>query len=216
MHSASYGSHDDGTDPPDTRSWNPPDNEVPAAVPLSFVLARTDDVAVAVTGVHAYTSGIAFTVSVRLRHERVLPGRHDLHDVVSGWRGSSDGQLLLGAEFADGRAASTAGLGRAPAADSGLDQPLLVPGGGGGSERHADHEYWLAPVPPPGPLTLVVACTALGIAETAVEVDGDLLVQAAARSEVLWPYEPPAEPSWGDGPDLPGEGWFGRLRDEGS
>lgn len=217
MRSASYsGSSDDDAvpDPEQVRRWSAPENEVPAPVALTAVLARTGDVAIAVVGVQAYSSGVAFTLAIRLRHERVLPRRRDLHDIVSGWHGPAEGQLLLGVEFSDGRAASTAGFGRPPSAGSGLDQPLLVQAGGGGSERNHDQDYWLAPVPPPGPLTLVLACGGPGIDETVVRLDGDLLVQAAARAEVLWPYEPPAESAWTEEPDLPGDGWFGRLRSE--
>jgi hypothetical protein len=190
-----------------------PSNELPVPVPVSVVLARTDDVAVALVGVQAYTSGISFTLSVRLRHSRVLPGRRDLHELVGGWSARTEGRLLLGVEFSDGRAASTAGVGRSPAPGSGLGQALLVPAGGGGGELSVDHDYWLTPVPPPGPLDVVLACAGLGIEETTVQLDGDALVQAAARAEVLWPAAETDEPDELDEPDLPDGGWFGALRD---
>jgi hypothetical protein len=75
-----------------------------------------------------------------------------------------------------------------------------------------DHDYWLTPVPPPGPLTVVLACAGLGIEETSVQLDGDALVQAAARAEVLWPRAREDEPDLAEEPLLPDGGWFGRLR----
>lgn len=216
MRYASYGPSDDDEVPgeEDVRRWSPPDNEVPGAVPVSVLLARTDDVAVALGGVRAYTTGVAFTLSVRLRTERVLPRRRDLHDLMGGWGGPGEGQLLLGVEFSDGRAASTAGSRRLPAPGSGLDQPLLVESGGGGGERSHDQEYWLAPVPPPGPLSVVLACAGLGIDETVVQLDGDALVQAAAQAQVLWPWQPVEEQLPHAEPELPSDSWFGRLRGE--
>lgn len=195
----------------DALPYGPPDNEVPVPVPVSLVLARTEDVAVLLVGALAYTSGISFTLAVRLRHRRVLPRRRELHDLVGGWSGRADG-LLLGVEFSDGRATSTAGVGRPPTPGSGLGQLQLVPAGGGGSELRVDHDYWLTPVPPPGPVTVVLACAGLGLAETSVSLDGDALVQAAARAEVLWPPPEPDEPDEPEEPELPDGGWFGRLK----
>lgn len=213
MRFASHGGSgdDESEDGLGALRYGRPENEVPVPVPLSLVLARTEDLAVVLVRAQAYTSGIAFTLAVRLRHSRVLPGRRDLHELIGGWGGRADG-LLLGVEYSDGRAASTAGVGRAPAPGSGLGQALLVPAGGGGSELSVDHDYWLTPVPPPGPVTLVLACAGLGIEETAVQLDGDALVQAAAGAEVLWPYAEPEEPDLGEEPELPEGGWFGRLR----
>jgi hypothetical protein len=70
--------------------------------------------------------------------------------------------------------------------------------------------YWLAPVPPAGPMTLVYACPAVGIDEVAVEVDATPLAEAAAQVEVLWPWEPERhdEPAPPTPPDLPEGSWF--------
>ena len=210
MHS--YGDTDDDGGPSDDgRRWGPPDNEVPQPVALSAVLARTGDVAVAITGVQAYTTGVAFTLAVRLRHDRVLPGRRDLHDLVGGWHGPAEDQLMLGVEFSDGRATSTSGAGRPPSPGSGLDEPVLTQSGGGGGSRNHDQDYWLSPVPPPGTLTVVLVCQGLGLEETVTELDAGALVQAAAGAQVLWEHVPEEPPSFEE-PPVPDGGWFGRLR----
>src|SRR5262245_4026659 len=48
--------------------WSgPPDNVLGAPLSIRFVLARTDDVAVAVTGGTVYPTGVSFDVGVRMR-----------------------------------------------------------------------------------------------------------------------------------------------------
>jgi hypothetical protein len=57
-----------------------PDNEIPASVPLDVLLGRTDDVAVALTGARAFTSGLEFRIAVRSR-TRQRPGGL-IHDIA--------------------------------------------------------------------------------------------------------------------------------------
>ena len=49
------------------RRTSRPDNEVPVALPLNVVLARTDDAAVALIGLQVYSTGVAFQLAVRTR-----------------------------------------------------------------------------------------------------------------------------------------------------
>src|SRR3954467_14863929 len=87
---------------------NPPENEIPAAVAIRAVLARTDDVAIALIGGYAYTVGFRFDLVIRLRREpRGLTAQKSevLLSTYPG-RDDSDEQLLLGVEFADGRTAT--------------------------------------------------------------------------------------------------------------
>jgi hypothetical protein len=50
-------------------AWMRSDAVVPASVPASVVLIRTEQVAVAVGSVRAYPNGFEFTVHIRLRGE---------------------------------------------------------------------------------------------------------------------------------------------------
>jgi hypothetical protein len=192
-----------------------PDNEIPHPVPIAVLLAKTDDLAVAVSGVAAYTSGISFELVVRFRALPAGIRRHELHELVSGWGDEPDPRrMLLGVEYADGRKASNIG---GPAWREGgvsHDQPILTSGGGGGSDLAQDMSFWLSPIPPDGPLSFVFAWTALGVEETRHVVKDAALTSASARAVVLWPrqadddHEPPPEPS------LPAHGWFAALRQE--
>jgi hypothetical protein len=116
------------------RRMSEPDNEVPAPVPFTAVLGRTDDVAVCIADMHAYTTGLSFRLAVRLRQMR--PGlHHRIFDMVSGREpGTPDGdRLLLGVECADGRTASNiAGDDWFAMHELPDDQVVLTPGGGSG------------------------------------------------------------------------------------
>jgi len=63
------GAPPDGQDNEPWRRMNPPDNETPGAASLSAVLARTDDVAVALAGARAFSTGVRPDVAVRIRRE---------------------------------------------------------------------------------------------------------------------------------------------------
>lgn len=223
MHSSfgRYGHLDPGEEPvaeelEEMRRLQQPDNEIPAPIPVVLTLARTEDLAVAVVGLAAYTTGVSFDVVI---HLRPAPGSEpdlELHDVVGGgWgrRGAASQQLLLGVEYPDGRTASNV-HGSWPHGPYEHDDPpelVLHEGGGGGDQFSWSQSYWLAPVPPPGPVTLICAWPAMGLAETRHEVDGQLIAEASSRAQVLWPWQPPQMPQF-EPPELPETGWFSRLR----
>ena len=75
-----------------------------------------------------------------------------------------------------------------------------------------DQEWWLSPLPPVGPLRVVVRCAELGLEDAVVELDGAALRGAGESATVLWPYEPPGQPESGPPlpPDLPAGSWFAR------
>lgn len=180
-----------------------PDNEVPVALALNVLLARTDDIAVALTGLQVYRTGVSFTLVARSRSED-----RDLNTVF--WdRGPGDvhGRLLFGVEFADGRRTHAGGP---PRPGGQPDDLVLTQGSGSGGDRSIDQTWWLHPLPPAGPLTFVVRCPDLGIPETQVQVDATPFDAAAADVVELWPWTPP--PQYSDEPppeiDLPADSWF--------
>jgi hypothetical protein len=71
---------------------------------------------------------------------------------------------------------------------------LLQENGGGGSSLSWDADFWVHPLPPDGPVTLVASWLAHGIAEVRAELDGTAIRQAARQAVILWPDEPEAEP----------------------
>ncbi|WP_433382864.1 hypothetical protein ACQPZX_19780 [Actinoplanes sp. CA-142083] len=187
------------------RRMSPPENEFPAGVGFTALLGRTDDVAVGITQVEAFSTGFRFTMSVRVRQSRpdVAGGR--LHMMVSG-RGHPaievplEDRLLLGLQYANGERTST--LERDPTS------LLLMPHGGGGSDRSHDQTYWVSPLPPDGPVTFVVSWPSFGIPESRAEADGAAIRAAGARSQWLWEWEPEAETEPPPPPRRPDAGWF--------
>lgn len=186
------------------RRMSPPDNEVPVALPQNVLLARTDDVAVALLGLQVSSTGVAFHLTVRARASALTRLDHTLNELV--WdHGPRGGRFLMGVEFADGRRASNA-----PGTSS--EGVVFHSGGGGGGDTSIDQSWWLSPLPPEGPVRLVVRCPELGIEETAVQLDGTALRRAADDVLTLWPWESPErdhhEPP--SPPDLPDDSWFAR------
>jgi hypothetical protein len=185
-----------------------PENEIPVAVPLNTVLARTDDIALALLGLQVYSTGLSVDLALRARVPPTGPQR-DLGQFLFGPPHRTAG-LLVGLEFADGRRITNTGPPFAGATDE--DGFVFHPGGGSGGTLAADQSWWLSPLPPAGPLRIVVRCEPLGIAETSTVIDGTAIVQAAARVVELWPWEPAPEPPppWEQPPDVPGDSWFSR------
>jgi hypothetical protein len=95
--------------------------------------------------------------------------------------------LRFGVLFADGTSATNLG-GRHFAPDEPAP-PLLRQQGGGGGGRRFDFRYWVWPLPPAGPMTLVVEWPWKGIAETRAEIDTQPILDAAARAIQVFPED---------------------------
>jgi hypothetical protein len=194
-----YGEPDDDLH----RRIEPPGNEVPVTLPQNVLLARTDDVAVALLGLQVSSTGVSFHLTVRARASALRRLDHRLTELVwdHGPRGS---RFLLGVEFSDGRRGSSL-----PGGSS--EGVLLHSRGGGGGETSISQRWWLSPLPPEGPVRVVVRCPELGIEEAAVQLDGAAIRRAADDVVTLWPWEPelprPEPPPL---PDLPDDSWFAR------
>ena len=105
--------------------------------------------------------------------------------------------LRLGVLYADGRRTAT-NSGHSPCADADDEHLILQQNGGGGNQLAWDQVFWVHPLPPEGPVTLVTSWLEHGAPETRAELDGNAIREAARRAVVLWPDEPDAEPagSW--------------------
>src|SRR5438270_13918980 len=69
--------HGDGPDEGFFRRISAPENEIPVALPLNTLLARTGDVAIALVGLQVHTTGLSFGLVVRMRPGAVPPRRLD-------------------------------------------------------------------------------------------------------------------------------------------
>ena len=191
------------------RRFRVPSNEVGVHVPVEPVLARAEGAAIVLEDVTVYSVGVV------LRIRRVL--QHPPEE-VGGPRGPGHRhpmeQVMLGVAFSDGRTASTV-VPRDPSGPPALPGPaeaaLRMTQGGGGDMQFSG-QYLLTPVPPDGPVTLVVAAPDVGISETTVVLDGSALQDAVTRVQILWPRSDledlPARPR--PRPDVPPGGWFDR------
>jgi hypothetical protein len=113
-----------------------------------------------------------------------------------GWHGPdwepTEPTLRLGVMYADGRrTATTAGPPRP--SDDLAGRLVLTAGGGGGDVHSWRTSFWVYPLPPEGPVTLVVSWPDQGIPEARGELDGTAIRTAARRAVVLWPDEPDLE-----------------------
>jgi hypothetical protein len=198
-----WSAYGDGPDEDAIRRMSAPENELPAVLPVSVLLARTDDLAVGLVGLQVYSTGLAFDVVVRVRPSAADRLGASLQEVF--WdhpphrRG---GRFLIGIDLGDGRRVTNL----RSDADVAFHQ-----GGGGGGDTSVDQGWWLSPLPPDGPLRIVVRCDELGLPETATELDGTAIRAAASDVVVLWPWEPRSEfraPPPPPPPNLPPDSWF--------
>jgi hypothetical protein len=212
------GSGDEGPTPEQIERWarrmSPPENEFPAGVGATLLLARTEDVAVGLTQMEAFSTGFRFTLTVRLRRPRPDLARGGLSvliraDSYPGVEIPVENRLLLGLEYPDGRRVSnlTDPHSAGPGADVD-DHLVLVPQGGGGGDRNVEQAFWVASLPAGGPVTVVLAWAAMGLPESRTVIDGDAITAAAGRSQVLWPMQPVEAPLEPPPPPRPSAGWF--------
>jgi hypothetical protein len=185
----------------------PPRNVLGAAVPLRLVLARTEEVAVAVTDATAYPTGFELRLVMRSRAAGYGGPGDDPFEPGLMWgihrrrgRGRAEPPpdfLRFGLAFADGTKATN--LGGFPDPEGEPAGRVLMGGRGGGGGGSWEMEYWSWPLPPEGALAFVCEWPAKGISLTRAEVDARIVLDAAARAEVLWDDEDEGGPDLGRG-----------------
>lgn len=171
--------------------WGPPQNVVGGVVPVSLTMANTGDVALHIDNLTAYPTGFGFSLQVIYRTDEISQDLDpDLWDLLPS-RVAEDPErgLRFGVQFADGTKGTN--VNRFPEdLETEPELPVLWSGRSGGSGARYVHESWVWPLPPPGPLAFVVRWNDAGIPQTRREIDAELVIEAAARSETLWPQEP--------------------------
>jgi hypothetical protein len=168
-----------------------PRGMVAGTVPFELVLASNHRAAVAVTKLGAYPVGFELELVVLVSDE----AEHDLDPMISGFmrhpgarRGDPKRDMLrFGVEFSDGsKVTNVGGHSRHFGGDEPPPGPVMNWGGGGSGGGHWDQDLWIWPLPPPGSLTFVCEWPAAGLDLTRAEVDAQLVIDAAERSQEIF------------------------------
>jgi|SRR5579872_5275694 len=189
-------------------AWlGPPPNVIGTVVALDppLFLARTEELALAISELVAYPSGFEFVLTVRLRTDSDAVPMHGWMGMDPGWRRSGGEippeMLRFGIEYSDGRKATNLDIRPrwdptepSPAPPS----PVLTAHGGGGGGGTWNMRFWVWGLPPAGPLHFVCEWPGRGCPLERSSIDSTALIAAAGRAVVLWPEDPD------DGPETAG------------
>jgi hypothetical protein len=173
--------------------FGPPRDWVGGVIPVELIVGQTEKAAVYLAAMVVYPTGVSMTIEAITREWTDFT----VFDIARPGGSEPDAERLrLGIAYSDGRKATRLGGVPGATAYAGVaaaeDPPdperdlLMMPGGGGASGRHSHQDYWVWPLPPPGPVTFVCEWAALEIAESAVELDGSLIREAAERARSVW------------------------------
>jgi hypothetical protein len=168
------------------RPWDTPESEFPANVPIETLqLARSEQAAIAITGLSAYSQGFEILMARRIRPD--LPGLDDgpTPEMLRRMRPDPQSFELFSVLLSDGTRI-------VPGRSDGVAEPtgpILRSRGGGGTTHSQLLRWWAWPLPPTGPLEFVCQWPMYGIAETRVAIDAQLILDAARRSIQLWPED---------------------------
>jgi hypothetical protein len=184
----------------ETPDWiSAPDGWIGAVLPVQELIGRSEEAAISLARLVAYPVGFEVTLDA---FTRAVSWGWAFDERVDEWhRGEHErppAELLrCGVEFADGRRASN--LGRMfggtvvamPAADDEEPDPAkdirLVPGGGHGGGRQSRQEFWVWPLPPPGPVAFVCEWPRYGIPESRVKVEAASIGMRHRKPIEIWP-----------------------------
>jgi len=165
--------------------WNPPEAELPGIVPIDTLhFDRSEQAAIAIIGISAYTRGFEFFLARRVRPGTPGIDEDPIPDALR--RGLTEAQSFhISLQFSDGRKT----INGRPCGDSEPAGPILQSRGGGGTSQSQLLRWWAWPLPPSGPLEFICQWPMFGIGETRVGIDAQLVLDAARQSIQLWPEE---------------------------
>ena len=156
--------------------WSgPPQDVLPGATPAAVILGRGPHIVVALNPLRCYPTGVELKIAVRTGlHAADLYVRVLGSDPASG--NPAADRLQLSVHLFDGTTLDAGYL------SDGEPGPSLTALGSEGSDTYVDVTYWLAPLPPAGPVTVVCAWPEHSILETTTTLDFDEIRSAAKRA----------------------------------
>lgn len=173
-----------------------PDDTLGIPLPFAEILAHNDEVTVLISGLMAFPAGFSFSV---IRFSRLNPPRVPFEAFMAHHPGvpEGDGPFRFGVGLADGT--KLLGNQNLPWRPEGPERHMLRPQGGGGGGRRWQQGFLLEPLPPPGTISFVCEWASYGLAESRVELDAKVVLDAAEKARPLWPDdvglpEPPKHP----------------------
>ncbi|MDX6266140.1 MAG: hypothetical protein QOD70_880 [Frankiales bacterium] len=159
----------------------PAQDEVGVMALSGFSLARSPDVAVALSGITAFSDGLVLHVVVLFADEQ----KREQLDWSLQEYSRSPGRFRLGVQFPDARRATTGTADAPPVQAADADAVLTMLSSSNGPLRWQG-DYWLWPLPGAGTMVLGCRWPDRAIDETLVSVDTAPLRTAAARSGPVW------------------------------
>jgi hypothetical protein len=166
--------------------WDrPSEGTVPAVFVVDALLNQNDVVALAVDHLEVYPNGFTICMSMRVNPHRIWDMVEMMHPIAPNRR------LLVGVRFADGQSATSRDeKGFTPESHKDNDGIPIEPIVRTRGQQRVYGDWrgwaWVCPLPPDGPLELLVALEAAGLSEASVTVDGTAIREAAGRARVLW------------------------------
>lgn len=188
--------------------WVGPGDELGTALPTRIFLVRTSEMAIMVSDVVAFSNGFELQVGIRTRTQDLEDLGSLLHRPFRPGEPVPEDIFRFGIELSDGRRATSTSMGGGPqsqayfrAIQEGREPeipagPLMMQRGGGGGARGWNMRYWVWPLPPPGPVKVACEWQHHAIPLTFAKIDGGLIREAGAASEILWPEVGPAHGGW--------------------
>lgn len=167
----------------------PPQDVLPGVAPIELVIASSARAAVYVGRCSAYPTGFELEVRVLLAAdaEDLDPSLNGSHHRPGRRPGSGyEYMLKFGVELSDGRKATNVHL-HAPGTEP--QEPVMWSMGGGGGGGRWRQDFWVWPLPPPGPVAFVCEWPEAGIPLSRAEADAQQLLDAAARAVAAFPDE---------------------------
>lgn len=160
--------------------WQPPEEEFPGLVPVNtLLLGRTEQAAVAITGLSGYSAG--FVIFVTARSGRALTAvRGSAGPTRQGIWLRRGGLSASGCSSLTGPGSSASVAATGPDHNSAPLRPILRPFLGGGPRSHFSR-WWARPLPP-GPLEFVCEWPAFRITGARPGIDGQLILNAVSQS----------------------------------
>lgn len=157
-------------------------DEIGSPLDVVLPLVESSDLAIAVTGLVAYTSGFSGLLVLRTTAETPVADSRRFSPFMFGFAGAAADSIQFGVEFADGR--------RATSMDWPSQEPLsegisLRPNRGIGSPSGWDWGFWVQPLPPEGKLHFAVQWPLRDVSLTFGEIDGGLITRAGESARRL-------------------------------